>query len=205
MASATAIRDASHALRGILQTELSVLAFPPNTVRVESIDLLPDPVPVPRVTIFLFNISENAFLKNRDALVTSAGPGAVETRPPPTVVDLDFMVCAWMTTTEEEHLVLGDVLRVLYDHPEIQPQALGPNWGPDEQVQVTLTNPSIEDQSRIWTNFGFKRFKLALYYKLRVIPIASARAMGEGIVNERDARPHPWSSPSADHFPPGTI
>ena len=78
-----------------------------------------------------------------------------------------------MSTTKEEHLVLGDVVRVLYDNAELPPAMLGAAWLPGEAVQVVLGNVSLEDQTRIWTSFGFKRFKLALYYKARIVPIGS--------------------------------
>src|SRR5262245_59472561 len=160
MADAKAIHDVSIALQNLLQNELSVLVIPPGTVKIESIDLLPDPVPPPRITIFLYNIQEDPFLKNRGLEVTATGLGKVTTRPPPAVVELDYMISAWMSTTQEEHLVLGDVIRVLYDNPQIDPVALGLNWRADESVQITLVSMSIEDQARIWTTFGFKRFKL---------------------------------------------
>ena len=118
MADARAIFDVSVALQGILQNELSVLVIPPGTVKIESIDLLPDPVSPPRITIFLYNIQEDPFLKNRGPELTTAGPGVVTTRPPPTVVDLDFMICAWMSTTQEEHLVLG--VRGQHNHPGLR-------------------------------------------------------------------------------------
>jgi hypothetical protein len=205
MADARAVLEVSRALQNILQTELSVLVIPPGTVQIESIDLLPDPVPPPRITIFLFNIHEDSFLKNRDVMVITTGPGSVVTTPPPTVVDLDYMISAWMSTTQEEHLVLGDVLRVLYDHPQIDAAALGAAWQPDEAVQVTLTNPSIEDQARIWTTFGFKRFKLALYYKVRVVPIASLRPFPDRIVAERSANATLFAPPRPGDLPAGTV
>lgn len=205
MADARAVLDVSLTLQTMLQTELSVLAIPPGTVRIESIDLLPDPVPPPRITIFLFNIHEDAFLKNRSISVTPVGPGSVTTSPPPTVVDLDYMVCAWMATTQEEHLVLGDVLRVLYDHPEVDAMALGPSWRPDEAIQISLTNPSIEDQARIWTTFGFKRFKLALYYKVRVVPIASSRTFSDRIVDVRATTASSFAPPHSGDLAAGTV
>jgi hypothetical protein len=209
MATANAVQQVSEALRNILQTELSVLAMPPNTVQIESIDLLPDPVPPPHVTMFLFNIHEDPFLKNRAIAIGPPGlggaPGTARSVPPPIVVDLDYMICAWMSTTREEHLVLGDVLRVFHDHAQLDASALGAGWQPDEQVQITLTNPSIEDQARIWTTFGFKRFKLALYYKVRVVPIASRRELEERLVAERSARASDFTPPSPGDLPQGVV
>jgi hypothetical protein len=205
MADARAIRDVSTALQAILQNELSVLAIPTGTVRIESIDLLPDPVPPPRVTIFLFNIAEDPFLKNRGVEIVTTGPGSVTTRRPPTVVDLDFMICAWMSTTQEEHLILGDVLRVIYDHPQVDPVLLGPSWRPDEAVQLSLSNTSIEDQARIWTTFGFRRFKLALYYKARVVPIASTHSFVDGTVLEREQTPRGFVPSEPGTLAAGTV
>ncbi len=138
-------------------------------------------------------------------MVNGAGPGAATTTLPPTVLNLDYMICAWMSTTQEEHLILGDVLRVLYDHSQIDPAALGPTWQADESVQVTLTNPTIEDQARIWTTFGFKRFKLALYYKVRVVPIASRRSFADSTVGERNLGVAPFAPAASGELPVGTV
>src|SRR5262249_17536746 len=159
----------------------------PNQVVIESIDLLPSPPPVPRVTIFLFNIQENPFLKNRDGVVTPVGAGAVQLRPPPLVLDLHFLICAWAQNTTDEHVILGSIARALYDKAEFDANELNRDplvsgFQPDESVQVVLANMSIEDQARIWTSFGFQRFKLSLYYLARIVPIASNRVFAEGTV-----------------------
>lgn len=196
MADARAILSTSRALQKVLQDELSVLSIPAAQIKIESLDLLPDPVPPPRITIFLFNVHENPYLKNQ--------PGSIErgpeerrghVTPPPIVIDLDYMICAWASSTDEEHQLLGDILQVLHDHPEIGPLALGPSWRPDEAVQISLNNPSIEDQARIWTTFGFKRFKLSLYYKLRSVPIESKVRRDEPLV--RDVEHHLKEYPGA--------
>jgi hypothetical protein len=203
MASATAIFDVSSSLETLLQAQLSVFVMPPNTVKVESIDLVPDPVQPPRISIYLFNIVENPFLKNMPGAVVASGPGAAMTSPPPAVLDLDFMICAWMSTTKEEHMVLGDVVRVLYDNSELGPVQLGAFWAADEAVQLSLANLSLEDQTRIWTSFGFKRFKLALYYKAKVVPIASLRTFAERVVLDRGGAPTTFVPPLPGDLPAG--
>jgi hypothetical protein len=98
------------------------------------------------------------------------------------------MICAWAATTDEEHQLLGDIVRVLHDNPEIDAARLGPSWRADEAIQISLNNPSIEDQARIWTTFGFKRFKLSLYYKVRTVPIESKRRSEERLVLDVEPR-----------------
>lgn len=202
MADARAIYQVSDAFKRVLQENLSLLSITASQIFIESIDLLPDPIPRPRLTVFLYNISENPFLKNRDHQVISSVGGTSQQVVPPCVVDLDFMVCAWAASTTDEHQLLGDVLRVMYDHAELEPVYLGAGWDPADTVQLSLHNPSIEDQARIWTTFGFKRFKLALYYKARVIPIASQRVFTSGIVQERSNAPHTIGAPNPSEVPP---
>ncbi|KYG03515.1 hypothetical protein BE21_04575 [Sorangium cellulosum] len=188
MADARAIHLTSRALQSVLQKELSVLSIPAGQIKIESLDLLPDPVPPPRITIFLFNVHENPHLKNQGREIRRDGDGKVEVIPPPIVLDLDYMLCAWAATTDEEHQLLGDIVRVLHDHPEIEATRLGPSFRPDEAVQISLNNPPVEEQARIWTTFGFKRFKLSLYYKVRTVPIESKRRSEEPIVLEVENR-----------------
>jgi hypothetical protein len=201
VATATAIFDVSTSLQNLLQSQLSVLVMPAGSVKVESIDLVPDPVPPPRLSIYLFNVQENPFLKNGQGTLTSSGPGSAAFEPTPAVLDLDYMICAWMSTTMEEHLVLGDVVRVLYDNAELPPTVLGSMWLANEAVQVTLGNVSLEDQTRIWTSFGFKRFKLALYYKVRVVPINSMRSYGDRIILDRKGAPSTFTPTPASDLP----
>lgn len=204
MADATAILAVSHAIQRVLQSDLGVVNIAPNQIEIESIDLLPSPVPVPRVTIFLYNIHEDPFLKNQSGVFSPGQPaGTGEAAPAPLTLDLDYMICAWAATTAEEHLLLGDVLGVIHDHAEISPAELGAGWAPDEAVQITLANPSIEDQARIWTTFGFKRFKLSLYYKVRVVPIASRRTFVASMVRERSEGVSAFLPPKPGDLPAG--
>src|SRR5688572_7993776 len=128
MPDANAIFAVTQAMQQVLQRELSVVSIAPSQVVIESIDLLPSPVPVPRVTIFLYNIHEDPFLKNREGVFVPTSPGKGEVLPAPITVDLDYMICAWASVTTDEHLLLGDVLRVFHDNAEIGPAALGPTW-----------------------------------------------------------------------------
>lgn len=205
MADASAIYAVSEGLRRTLQDHLALVSILPSQIFIESIDLLPDPVPPPRVTIFLYNIRENEFLKNRphEVLPATPAPGLTALLPPPLVLDLEYMICAWAATTQDEHLLLGDIARVFYDNSELLPISLGTSWRPHEAVQIAHANPSIEDQARIWTTFGFKRFKLSLYYRIRVVPIRSERIYGEAVVSEREADPRTRRSPVPGELPPG--
>jgi hypothetical protein len=207
MANVSAIHSTSTAIQRLLQQELRQVGLEPGQILIESIDRLPSPPPFPRVIIFLFNIQENAFLKNREATVTSGAPGKAEIQSPPLVIDLDYMICAWLENTADEHRVLGQILQTLYDHPELDAAQLNqdpssPSWLADEAVQITLANMSIEDQARIWTTFGFQRFKLSLYYKARIVTIASSRTFTESTVRERVAEPTTFTPRRAGDLPP---
>jgi hypothetical protein len=202
MADATAILAVTQAVQALLRREISVVAIASGQIVIESIDLIPSPVPMPRLTIFLYNIHENPYLKNQAAGFSPTTPGAGDVVPPPLTVDLDLMICAWAQPTDEL-LLLGDVLRIFHDNSELGPAVLGPSWAPDETVQITLANPSLEDQARIWTTFGFKRFKLSLYYKARVVPIASRRALSETTVRERAQGTSGFTPPRPGDLPAG--
>lgn len=194
MADATAILAVSNAIKSTLQAGLKLVSINENQIVIESIDLLPSPAPHPRITIFLYNLHEDPFLKNQPATFVPTAQGTGDVLPAPLTLGLDYMICAWATTTQDEHLLLGDILRVFHDQPELGPELLGPTWRADESVQITLANPSIEDQARIWTTFGFKRFKLSLYYKVRVVPIASQRGVQATAVRERRGSVGPFAS-----------
>jgi hypothetical protein len=183
MATTDAILQVSDAIRELIVARVPLVSA--NQVVIESIDLLPEPPPVPRVTVFLYNIQENPQLKNSPFEVRSTAPGSSTLVPPPMVVDLDYLICAWTAQTSDEHRLLGSVLRALYDFPELGPAELGASWRPHEFVQLSLDNRSIEEQARIWTTFGFRRFKLSLYYRARIVPIETSRTFSDSVVAER--------------------
>jgi Pvc16 N-terminal domain len=115
------------------------------------------------------------------------------------------MICAWAATTDEELQLIGDILRVLSDHPDFEAATLGPSFLPSEAVHLLLINPPIEEQARIWSAFGFKRFKLSLYYRARSVLIRSNRRHLETLVQtpELDARllRAPASGPAPGEVP----
>ncbi|WP_437983210.1 DUF4255 domain-containing protein [Sorangium sp. So ce117] len=197
MADARAILDTSRALQQILQDGLSLLPILPAQIKIESLDLLPDPVPPPRITLFLFNIHEDPYLSNQSTELHPTRNGTVEVVDPPVFLDLDYMICAWATTTDEELQLLGDVIRVLNDHPQLDAPLLGPAWRPGEAVHLALVNPPIEEQARIWSAFGFKRFKLSLYYRARSVPIQSGVRRREALVQAPAQNVRPQDPPPA--------
>src|SRR5882762_7282453 len=120
MADGNAIHTTSVALRNVLRAELpGLFGIAPSNIDIDSIDVLEDTLERPRVTLFLFNIRENPHLKNRPRKVISNAAGKIETEVPPTVLDLDYMICAFTTLVEDEQKLLGNVVRVLYDHTEL--------------------------------------------------------------------------------------
>lgn len=85
--------------------------FPPSTVR------------LPAVNIFLFLIEENRELRNREPTLERQDDGSVIKRTAPVRVDCHYLVTAFaegaQQPEEDEHKILGEVMRVLLRHRTI--------------------------------------------------------------------------------------
>ncbi|HRI62780.1 MAG TPA: DUF4255 domain-containing protein [Polyangium sp.] len=136
--------------------------FPPTTVTLPAIDL------------FLYEISENRDLRTQEMVTERASDGRVVRTPPPIRVDCHYLVTAWakggvQRPEEDEHRMLGEVMRVLLRHREFPKQVLrGALESQPFPVRARVSPPSNQ-QSRgdFWQALGGKP-KAAFHYTVTI-------------------------------------
>jgi hypothetical protein len=161
------------------------------TVRTPKPDTDPNDSQTPensRVNLFLYNVTENAYLKNQE-MPGHGHPAAFG--QPPLSVNLHYLLTAYGTTSENGSVVtevraqqlLGSAMQVLHDHPVITDELTADDGttilhssllGEYERVKLTLDPISLEDLSKVWTALTFP-YRLSVAYKVSVVQIESTR------------------------------
>jgi hypothetical protein len=168
------IRDVSKTLLDLLKTNLSGV----------DIDLLSPKHPgANRLTLFLYKVLENPYLKNEDhqVLTTSNDGKLIETRSPLTV-DLYYLLTAHSGASNllEAHTALSKAMRVLYDNGILRGSLLRaehPDTGltDDSVLRVTLNPITMEDMTRIWSVFPDTPYEISVTYLVTPVAIESQR------------------------------
>jgi hypothetical protein len=139
----------------------------------------------PQVTLFLYDIVEEATLRNRAKTVEEQG-GRLRERKQPLALCLHYMMTAWAGDRLTEQRLLGRVLRVLYDDAVLDgPELVGVLAGSDAQIRVSLSTMQLDDRSRIWWAIS-QPYRLSVNYEVRVVDIDATVEMGSAPVQTRD-------------------
>lgn len=144
----------------------------------------------PRINLFLFRVSENAFLKNQD-LPGQGSRGAYG--HPPLTLDLHYLLTVYGSSANgaffdetPAHRVLGSAMRALHDHAEITDSVttrrspagvpvLDPALrGEHERIKLTLQPLGLEDLTNVWTSLELS-YRLSVAYEVSVVQIESRR------------------------------
>ena len=169
------IRDVSKTLLDLLRRNLTDI----------NSDLLSPKVPgANRLTLFLYKVIENAYLKNEDhqMLATNNEGKLIEIQSPLTV-DLYYLLTAHSGSgfnLLEAHRALSRAMRVFYDNSILRGSLLraeDPNTGltDDSVLRVTLNPITMEDMTRIWSVFPDTPYEISVTYLVTPVAIESAR------------------------------
>lgn len=177
MGEYTVIADVGETLVKLLRDNMSDLVNPDSIVLLSPADVEGQSI---RLTMFLYSVLENSYLKNRDVLQSNPS----EMLYPPLTVDLYYMLTTYASTqipdlterTLEEHRILGRAMRVLHDNPVLRGSVLQGNLaGGDEEFRVTLNILSLEELNKIWTSFPNSHYHSSVGYMVTPVAIESAR------------------------------
>jgi hypothetical protein len=155
-----------------------------------------------RLNLFLFQVQENVYLKNRDL----PGRGSsMAYGQPPLSLNLNFLLTAYGSDTNDGNTLdeslalylLGSAMRVFHDYPIITPQlqtVREPYGRPIlheslrnavEAIKLCLDPITLEDLTKIWTALTIP-YRLSVVYAVSVVQIESQatrrypRLVGEG-------------------------
>ena len=169
MSTATAIGLVSESLRNLLLGEMNLAQSTEITI------LAPDETATsPRINLFLYKIQENPILTNMDWRVKPGDPSRLV--PPPLSLNLFYLMTPYapndaQTGNSTAHAILGDAMRVFYEHPMV-PQSYLANGldGSGEEIKIMLNTLDLDELSRVWSTFT-QPFRLSVLYEISVVQL----------------------------------
>lgn len=158
-------------------------ANPP--LRAELHDLATPPARDPaRVTLFLYDIVEQAATRNRAPTVEPV-QGVLRSRRAPLSLGLYYMVTAWGGDRDTEQRMLGRVMQRMYDDAVLDgPELQGVLAGTAAQLRVGLAPLRLDDRARIWWAIG-QPYRLSVNYEVRVVDVDVTGTTSAAPVRER--------------------
>jgi hypothetical protein len=169
------IDDLDKTLEALLRHEL-----PPTLVSQVTIsfatpdDQFPPPsVTLPALDLFLYDLRENRELRSNEWLVERSN-GRVTQKRPPVRLDCSYLITAWAsdsstTPAQDEHRLLGEVMKVLLRHSTIPAELLqGSLQGQDPPLPTgALHSGRLQSLAEFWQALGGKP-KTAFHYTVTI-------------------------------------
>lgn len=189
MSDDTVVADVGETLLDLLKENMQDLMGPESIILSSPGDI--EAHDYPRLGLFLYQVMENAYLKNQEMQVLDA---ATMTYPPLTL-DLYYMLTAYSSSqiadrTErslEAHRVLGRAMRIFYDHAILKGSVLrGSLAGTGEELRLNLHPLPLEELNRLWNSFPDEPYRLSVGYVVRPVKIDTSRTMEVRRVIEKD-------------------
>ena len=167
----TLLRDVTNLLKTLIQTNISELNGATSVV-------LDSPGDMPaamqnQLSLFLYHISENPFLRNQDFV--KAGPDKLQS--PPLTLDLFYLLTPYSKDKDVEQIILAKVMRLFYDNAILTGTSLGDSLleSGNNELRVIMNTLSLEQLNQIWGIFPGKSFHVSLSYIVTPLKIASTR------------------------------
>lgn len=132
--------------------------FPPSTVN------------LPAISFFLYDVRENTGLRTNQWEVERGDDGVITRQRPPVRIDCSYLITAWPNDgapnpTQDEHQLLGEVLKVLLRHRAIPTSYLqGELIGQEPPLRAKiLAENQLQSLGELWQAMGGKP-KATLHY-----------------------------------------
>ncbi|MFE4519294.1 DUF4255 domain-containing protein [Kitasatospora sp. NPDC056783] len=207
MSNHLAVATVTEALRLMIARSLSPDI--PFAVEVGTRKPPSDPPSDPTITVFLYQVTPNAALSNRDA-PTRAPDGTLLTKPA-AALDLHYLISFY---GDESQLIgqrlLGCVVRALHEQPMLsgqlideaaaQPYLAGADLAAAPQrVRFTPAKMDLDEMSKLWTAMPQTPFELSLYYQATAVFVEGTAEPAAGKpVLRRTVRALPSRGPLVD-------
>jgi hypothetical protein len=134
----------------------------------------PQGVSLPAIDLFLYDVRENLDLRSNDVFVHRGSDGRPEQRRAPVRVDCSYLITAWpgegiSDPWEDEHRMLGEVMRALLRHPTIPRRMLQGELASQElPLPASSLQPGrLQSLGEFWQALGGKP-KVTLNYTVTV-------------------------------------
>ncbi|GGO94902.1 DUF4255 domain-containing protein [Wenjunlia tyrosinilytica] len=221
MSNSLAVATVTEALRLLIAH--SVTPDVPFAVDVAARKPPAEPPTDPTITVFLYQVTPNAALRNRDT-PTRTGDGTLVAKPA-AALDLHYLISFYGDETQlVTQRLLGSVVRALHELPHLpkelidaaaaEPFLLGSDLAASPQrVRFTPTPMDVDDASKLWSMLFQTPYALSLVYQGTAVLIESDQEPVAGKpVLRRTVRAIPSRQPLVDRLlsrpagsAPGTV
>lgn len=129
----------------------------------------PSQVHLPALSFFLYDIREDVELRAADWDFDQDASGAYIRRRPPKRVACSYLITAWPSDhapypAQDEHRLLGEVLKVLLRHPTIPDEYLAPELAGQPPIPTRIIAENrLQSLGEFWQAMGGKP-KAALHF-----------------------------------------
>jgi hypothetical protein len=128
-----------------------------------------------KVSLFLYQVQENPYLRNRESEVIREAEDAL--RPPPMILDLLYLVTPLVAEPVTALGHMEAVMLAFYDHPVLRPPLLTPalvEMGNDA-IKIVPHALSLDDTNKLWGMFPDKSYRLSVAYLVTPVRVPSGR------------------------------
>lgn len=122
-----------------------------------------------RLSVFLYQITEDPHLKNRPPVATDS---VSRHRPPPMALRFHYLLTPFGPSPQATALIVGKILETLYDNSTLT--IVDPTTEQTENVRVIFETLTIEELGRVWEAMN-EPYRISLAYQLRVPSLESRR------------------------------
>jgi hypothetical protein len=163
--------DIGDSLRNIIQKKIDELPDENAIVLDSPADI--EPNSNTRLSIFLYQIVENSYLKNTEPEYI----GIDRMRRPPLFIDLHYLFTPYAKNRETELIIIEKLMQVFYDNPVLKKELLkGTLKGSgNDEIRIVPNNITFEEINKLWERFPNKAFKLSLSCILTPVRIPSEK------------------------------
>ncbi len=127
-----------------------------------------------KVSLFLYQISENIFLKNNEMQRINDKKLSF----PPLFLELFFLITPYSNDPVQEKFILGKVMQILFDCPFLGGTRLqGSLSETGDEIRVLLNPLSLDDLTKLWSSFQDVPFRLSTCYMVTPVKIESSREL----------------------------
>ncbi len=174
-------------LSGDIVDQVSISFATPNQ------EFPPPSVHLPAINLFLYDVRENRELRNNEWVI-GRGSGAPSRKGPPLRIDCSYLITVWPSQsapdqTQDEHRLLGEVLKALGRHPRIPAQVLQNSLqGQEPDLPISALQPGrLQSVGEFWQALGGTP-KAALNYTVTMSVDLSETVETESLVIDKEQR-----------------
>lgn len=190
MSDSAVIADVSETLQSVLTDAFSTLAPGPPVAEIHDLQGAISTAPA-RMTIFLFEVVEDATLRNRPPQ-HSVTPPDISMQKAPVPLILRYLLTPWSGDRLTDHRIMGRALQTLHDGAILSgPQLQGGLAGGSEAIKLKLAPLTLEERTRVWHAVQ-RPYRLSVTYDARVVNIDSTISRTRPPVGSRNLQPSVW-------------